>query len=48
MSSLVPFLNHFIDEAVKKASLHELIDRDINKACFDIQQMPIDITPKAI
>ena len=47
MSQLVPFLNYFIDEAVKNASMHELIDRDINKACFEIQQTPIDITPKA-
>jgi len=47
MSSLVPFLNYFIDEAVKNASMHELIDRDINKACYEVQQTPIAITPKA-
>ena len=47
MSQLVPFLNYFIDEALKNASLHELLDRDINKSCYEIQQIPIDITPKA-
>lgn len=47
MSQLVPFLNFFIEESLKNASMHELLDRDINKACYEIQQIPMDITPKA-
>jgi len=47
MSELKPFISYFIEESLKKRSLHELSDADINQACRTIHEEPVDISPPA-
>jgi hypothetical protein len=46
MSELTPFIKYFVEESSKKRSLAELLDSDINKACYEIQDTPENITPR--
>ncbi|MCK5707045.1 MAG: ATP-binding protein [Candidatus Aureabacteria bacterium] len=46
MKHLSSFIDYFVEESLKKASLAELYDSDINKACFKTYKTPIDITPR--
>lgn len=48
MTLLTPFINHFVEESIKRESYHILLDSDINKACHEISNYPISITPKAL
>ena len=41
MSELNPFVNHFIEEALKKRALVELNDNDFNKAAFELNEKPM-------
>jgi len=44
--SITPFIKHFVEESLKKQSIATLLDADINKACLNIVEQPIDISPK--
>ena len=46
--SLKPFIEYFLEEALKKKSRAQLLDADLNKACFEICEHPVDITPRAL
>jgi len=46
LSEFNPFVNHFIEEALKKQSLVELHDSDFNKAAFELNETPISIVPR--
>jgi hypothetical protein len=46
MPEINPFIRYFIEEAHKKQSLTELLDSDINKACYEIHSTPVNIAPR--
>lgn len=46
MSQISPFVHYFVEEALKKASLHTLLNADMHGACEEIHDSPVDITPK--
>ena len=46
MSDFNPFVNYFIEEALKKQSLVELYNRDFNKAAFELSETPVSIVPR--
>jgi len=48
MSQLNPFIHHHVKEALKKQSLAVLYDADFNKACYELQNSPVNIAPRAI
>jgi len=48
MSELQPFIKYFIEESLKKRSIAELYDADLNKASYEVQDTPVNITPRAI
>jgi len=43
--SVKNFVNYFVEESLRKKSLANLYDADINKACYNIYPKPVDITP---
>ena len=45
MPPIVPFLKYFIEESLKRLSIAELMDADINKLCHSIVNFPLDIKP---
>lgn len=46
--SIVPFVKYFIEESNKNRALAELYDADINKACLELHENPVDIRPRII
>jgi|GEM_PF-5633430 len=46
MSEIKPFLNYFIEEALRKMSLAELYDNEINKPCNEIHSEAVNIVAK--
>ena len=48
MPPLNPFIQYFVEEAHKKQSFHQLQDADFNRACFELHDTPVNITPRAI
>jgi hypothetical protein len=46
MSEFNPFVNHFIEEALKKQALVKLHDSDFNKAAFELSDTPMSIIPR--
>lgn len=45
MSHVVPFIKFFVEESMKKRTLAELHDADINRASHAIGAYPVDIAP---
>ncbi|RJP60103.1 MAG: hypothetical protein C4541_04875 [Candidatus Auribacter fodinae] len=45
--SVKNFVNYFVEESLRKMSLADIYDSDINKTCHEINSEPVDITPKA-
>lgn len=43
--SVQNFVSYFVEESLKKRSLAELLDSDLNKSCKRIFPDPVDITP---
>lgn len=43
--SVKNFVNYFVEESIRKMSLANLYDSDLNQACFNLNVTPIDITP---
>ena len=46
MSEFNPFVNYFIEEALRKQSLVELYNNDFNKEAFELSETPVSIIPR--
>ncbi|OPY88343.1 MAG: AAA-like domain protein [Smithella sp. PtaU1.Bin162] len=48
MSNNYPFIHYFVEEALKKKSLCELRNKDMNKSCHDINAEAVSLIPRLI